>query len=48
MKTEKTLKTLGLVVSIAGAALNIASGMIEDKKMSERIAKEVSKQLNRR
>lgn len=38
-------KTLGIVATIAGGVLSIASGIIDDKKRSEEIRDEVRKEI---
>ena len=43
-----SLKILGIIISLAGAALSLADQSIKDKKMEELIRKEVDKQLNKK
>lgn len=40
-------KTLGILATIAGGVLTIASGMIDDKKRSEEIREEVRNEIAR-
>lgn len=39
----KNLKLWGIVTTVAGVALSIASGVIADKKLDEKIQEEVRK-----
>lgn len=48
MINEKTLKIAGSVLSVVGFALQIATGMLDEKKLDIKISKEVSKQLHRK
>lgn len=48
MNTEKFVKIASITVSVVGMGLNVASGVIEDKKLDMKIAKEVSKRLKNR
>ena len=43
--SPKTLKLLGFIVSIASAGLSVIAGVLDDKKMSRKVAEEVAKQL---
>ena len=43
-----SIKILGIIISLAGAALSLADQSIKDKKMEELIKKEVDKQLNKK
>ena len=45
MDTEKIVKVVGIALSVIGMGLNLATGVLEDKKMDIKIAKEVSKHL---
>ena len=47
MKTEKIVKVAGIALSVIGLGINLATGMLEDKKLDMKIAKEVSKHLNK-
>lgn len=47
MDTEQVVKYTGIALSVIGVGLNIASGMLDDKKLDIKIAKEVSKHLNK-
>ena len=44
---EKTIKIAGTVLTIVGMGVQLASGFLEGKKLDLKIAKEVSKQLNK-
>lgn len=46
METEQVVKYTGIALSVIGIGLQIATGMLEDKKLDIKIAKEVSKHLN--
>ena len=43
-----SLKILGVIIGLAGAALSLADQSIKDKKIEELIRKEVDKQLNKK
>lgn len=45
MGSEQIVKVVGIALSVIGMGLNLASGILEDKKMDIKIAKEVSKHL---
>ena len=47
MGTEKFVKTAGIALSVIGLAINVVSGMLDDKKLDIKIAKEVSKHINK-
>jgi hypothetical protein len=47
MGTEKIIKITGIALSVIGIGINLATGMLEDKKLDIKIAKEVSKHLNK-
>lgn len=48
MGSEKIVKVVGIALSVVGIGLNLASGILEDKKLDMKIAKEVSKHLKNR
>jgi hypothetical protein len=48
MGNEQIVKVVGIALSVIGMGLNLASGILEDKKMDIKIAKEVSKHLKNR
>lgn len=48
MGTEKIVKITGIALSVIGLGINLATGIIEDKKLDLKIAKEVSKHLNKK
>jgi hypothetical protein len=48
MGNEQIVKVVGIALSVIGMGLNLASGILEDKKMDIKIAKEVSKHLRKR
>jgi len=45
MITKKMLRVLGVVTTVAGGALTLLSGWVEDKKMQQTIVEEVEKAL---
>lgn len=45
MGNEQIVKVVGVALSVIGMGLNLASGILDDKKMDIKIAKEVSKHL---
>ena len=45
---EKTLKMVGTGLTILGMGVQLAVGFIDGKKFDLKIAKEVSKQLNKK
>ena len=45
---EKTLKIAGTVLTVVGMGVQLAVGFIDGKKFDLKIAKEVSKQLNKK
>ena len=47
MNTEKIVKVAGIALSVIGLGINLATGMLDDKKLDIKIAKEVSKHLNK-
>ena len=48
MDTEQIVKYTGIALSVIGIGLNIASGILDDKKLDIKIAKEVSKHINKK
>jgi hypothetical protein len=48
MGNEQIVKVVGIALSVIGMGLNLASGILEDKKMDIKIAKEISKHLKNR
>lgn len=47
MGNEKIVKIAGVTLSIIGMGLQVATGILEDKKLDLKIAKEVSKQMKK-
>lgn len=43
-----SLKVLGIIVSVAGAALSVVSGIIEDKKLDKTVAEKVAEALTKK
>lgn len=43
-----SLKALGIILSILGAGVGIASNVVDGKKQEETIAKKVSEEFDRR
>ena len=48
MGTEKMVKTAGIILSVIGLGINLATGMLDEKKLDMKIAKEVSKHINKK
>lgn len=48
MGTEKIIKITGIALSVVGIGIQMATGILEDKKLDIKIAKEVSKHLNKK
>ena len=48
MGPDKIVKIASVAISVIGIGLNLASGILEDKKMDMKITKEVSKHLTNR
>lgn len=48
MGNEKVIKMAGLAFTVIGMGLQIATGILDDKKLDLKIAKEVSKHLNKK
>ena len=47
MNNEDILKWVGVGLSVAGALLSLASGLVSDKQLDIKIAKEVAKQIEK-
>lgn len=45
MGNEQVIKVVGIALSVLGMGLNLASGILDDKKLDIKISKEVSKHL---
>lgn len=45
MNNEDVLKYVGVGLSIVGAIVSLASGLVSDKQLDIKIAKEVAKQI---
>lgn len=45
MKNEKVLKIVGVAVTVAGAALSVASSLIDEKKLDGKVAEKVAEAL---
>ena len=45
MNNEDVLKWVGVGLSVAGALVSLASGLVSDKQLDIKIAKEVAKQI---
>lgn len=48
MENEEILKWVGVGLSVAGAIISLASGLVSDKQLDIKIAKEVAKQLEKK
>lgn len=47
MENEEVLKWVGVGLSVAGTIVSIASGLVADKQLDIKIAKEVAKQIEK-
>jgi hypothetical protein len=45
MGTEKVIKIAGIALSVVGMGLQVATGILDDKKLDIKIAKQISEQL---
>ena len=45
MNNEDLLKYVGVRLSVVGAIVSLASGLVSDKQLDIKIAKEVAKQI---
>ena len=45
MNNEDVLRWVGVGLSVAGAIVSLASGLVSDKQLDIKIAKEVAKQI---
>jgi Flp pilus assembly secretin CpaC len=48
MGTEKVVKIASIAFTVIGMGLQVATGILDDKKLDLKIAKEVSKHLNKK
>ena len=48
MANEEILKWVGVGLSVAGAIISLASGLVSDKKLDIKIAQEVAKQIEKK
>ena len=47
MNNEDLLKYVGVGLSVVGAIVSLASGLVSDKQLDIKIAKEVAKQIKK-
>lgn len=47
MRKEKIVKIAGVALSVVGVGVQLATGILDDKKLDSKIAKQVSKQLKK-
>ena len=47
MDNEDILKWIGVVLSVAGAIVSLASSLVSEKQLDIKIAKEVAKQIKK-
>ena len=47
MNNEDVLKWVGVGLSVAGAIISLASGLVSEKQLDIKIAKEVAKQIKK-
>jgi len=45
MGNEQVIKVVGIALSVLGMGINLASGILDDKKLDIKITKEVNKHL---
>ena len=48
MNNEDLLKYVGVGLSVVGAIVSLASGLVSDKQLDIKIAKEVAKQIEKK
>ena len=48
MRTEDLVKIGGYTLTVLGFVLNVTTGILDDKKLELKIAKEVSKQIHKK
>ena len=48
MNNEDVLKWIGVGLSVAGAIVSLASGLVSEKQLDIKIAKEVAKQIEKK
>ena len=47
MGVEKIVKITGIALSVVGMGINIATGILDDKKLDIKIAKQINKKLKK-
>ena len=47
MGVEKIVKIAGIALTVAGMGLSLATGVLDDKKLDMKIAKQISKHLKK-
>lgn len=48
MQIEKIVKISGIAISVLGMGLSVAGGILDDKRMDIKIAREVAKHLKKK
>ena len=47
MNKEKIMKVSGIAISVVGMGLSLVTGILDDKKLDAKIAKQVSESLKK-
>lgn len=47
MGAEKIVKIAGITLSVVGMGINLATGILDDKKLDIKIAKQIKEQLKK-
>ena len=47
MGKDKLLKIAGIALSIAGGVIGVATGVLDDKKLDSKIARQINKKLKK-
>ena len=47
MGAEKIVKIAGIALSVVGMGINLATGILDDKKLDIKIAKQINEQLKK-
>lgn len=47
MGSDKIVKIAGIALSVVGMGINLATGILDDKKLDIKIAKQINKKLKK-